>query len=69
MIVEPTKARKYCWDCRAGSPSLLSQKRHFLLDADLLWPLGNLELAASALGNNGIQTFEYGLMVKKDLKS
>lgn len=25
--------------------------------------LGNLELAASALGNNGIQVFAYGLMV------
>lgn len=25
--------------------------------------LGNLELAASSLGNNGIQTFAYGLLV------
>ena len=26
--------------------------------------LGNLELAAASLGNNGIQTFAYGVMVK-----
>lgn len=27
--------------------------------------LGNLQLAAASLGNNGIQIFAYGLMVKK----
>ncbi|RZS15491.1 hypothetical protein BHM03_00047362 [Ensete ventricosum] len=27
--------------------------------------LGNLELAASSLGNNGIQIFAYGLMVRR----
>lgn len=26
--------------------------------------LGNLELAAASLGNNGIQVFAYGLMVR-----
>jgi multidrug resistance protein, MATE family len=31
--------------------------------------LGNLELAASSLGNNGIQVFAYGLMVRWHLLS
>lgn len=29
--------------------------------------LGNLELAAASLGNNGIQIFAYGLMVIKNI--
>nr|AAR00637.1 hypothetical protein [Oryza sativa Japonica Group] len=31
--------------------------------------LGNLELAASSLGNNGIQIFAYGLMTKSILNN
>ncbi|VAH85678.1 unnamed protein product [Triticum turgidum subsp. durum] len=31
--------------------------------------LGNLELAAASLGNTGVQTFAYGLMVRADSKS
>jgi MATE family multidrug resistance protein len=31
--------------------------------------LGNVQLAAASLGNNGIQVFAYGLMVRTYIKS
>lgn len=51
---------------RLAAPTVICYMINYLMSMStqvFAGHLGNLELAASSLGNNGIQTFAYGLLV------